>query len=102
MEKKDTGKKLNEIYIIAFIFLWLWDSHLFSFIYISLWVEVYSTFAEFIGFISWFYIKWGLVKIGNKGFDLLTDCWLFRLSGPIGPKLVTRPQTPALTFILIF
>ena len=35
--KKDyiyTGKKLNEIYIIAFIFLWLWDSHLFSFIYI--------------------------------------------------------------------
>ena len=33
LEKKNTGKKLNEIYIIVFIFLWLWDSHLFSFIY---------------------------------------------------------------------
>ena len=30
--KKNIGKKLNEIYIIAFVFLSLSDSHLFSFI----------------------------------------------------------------------
>ena len=34
IEKKNTGKKLNEIYNIPFIFLCLGDSHFLSFIYI--------------------------------------------------------------------
>ena len=58
-----------------------------------------STFEEFTGFISRFCKNETLfVKIGKRVLDL----WIVDCLGPTGPKLVFRPQTTDLRFILIF